>query len=114
MVSDISATLGLSDIKKIFADRMDVSNSRFYWYRNQTNILKYLLEERKNQNTAQIIRKCQMPFANITEAVCKFFQYFIGPTKFDLGFDFTIRKRSQRDSSIRKRLGVEGWSCIIH
>jgi len=70
------------------------------------------LEEWENQNRAQIIRKCQMPFATITEAVCNFFQYFIGPTKFDLGFDFTICKRSQRDSSIRKRLDIEGWSYV--
>ena len=86
MVSDISATLGLSEIKILFLPIEWMYLTPAFIGTEIKVILKYLLEERKSQNTAQIIRKCQMPFANITEAICNFFSVFYLTYKVRPGF----------------------------
>ena len=87
------------------ADRMEVSRSSFYWYfRNRDDLLEALLEDWEARNTARILDHCEMPAADITEAICNFFRCFIDPSRFDRGLDFAVREWSRRDEGLRDRV----------
>jgi len=106
MARDVLVNEGVGEVKILgLANRMGVSRSSFYWYfEDRADLLAALLDEWELRNTAQILNHCQMPSANITEAVCNFFRCFVDQTKFDRGLDFAIREWSRRDEAIRGRL----------
>lgn len=114
MAREVLVTEGVGEVKILgLARRMGVSRSSFYWYfKDRSDILVALLEEWETRNTLQIVQKCEMSSANITEAVCNFFQCFIGTSTFDQGLDFAIREWSRRDPEIRKLVDVADHSRI--
>ena len=106
MARDVLVNEGAGEVKILgLANRMGVSRSSFYWYfKDRADLQAALLDEWEARNTAQIVHHCQMPSANITEAVCNFFRCFVDTTKFDRGLDFAVREWSRRDASIRDRV----------
>ena len=106
MARDVLVNEGVGEVKILgLANRMGVSRSSFYWYfKDRADLQAALLDEWEARNTAQIVAHCQMPSANISEAVCNFFRCFVDTTKFDRGLDFAIREWSRRDATLRARL----------
>ncbi|MDW3222973.1 MAG: TetR/AcrR family transcriptional regulator [Paracoccaceae bacterium] len=106
MARDVLVTEGVGEVKILgLASRMGVSRSSFYWYfKDRADLQAALLDEWEARNTAQIVHHCQIPSANITEAVCNFFRCFVDTSKFDRGLDFAIREWSRRDPALRGRL----------
>ena len=106
MARDVLVNEGAGEVKILgLANRMGVSRSSFYWYfKDRADLQAALLDEWEARNTAQIVHHCQMPSANITEAVCNFFRCFVDTTKFDRGLDFAVREWSRRDVGIRTRV----------
>lgn len=105
---DVLVHEGVGEVKILgLAKRMGVSRSSFYWYfKDRPDLLHSLLVEWEQRNTAQIVRHCEMPAANISAAVCNFFKCFIARDKFDRGLDFAVREWSRRDPVIRDRVDV--------
>jgi len=106
MSRDVLVTEGVAQVKILgLANRMGVSRSSFYWYfKDRADLLKALLVEWEQRNTAQIVRHCQMPSQNITEALCNFFRCFVDVSRFDRGLDFAIREWARRDEALRARV----------
>ena len=106
MARDVLVAEGVAEVKIMgLAKRLGVSRSSFYWYfKDRADLQAALLDVWEARNTAQILHHCQMPSANITEALCNFFRCFVDPSKFDQGLDFAIREWSRRDPEIRVRV----------
>ena len=103
---DVLVSDGVAEVKILtLADRLQVSRSSFYWYfENRADLLNALLEEWAARNTAKIVTHCQLPAANMTEALCNFFRCFIDPELFDQGLDFAVREWARRDDGLRKQV----------
>lgn len=103
---DILVNDGVAEVKILkMAETLGVSRSSFYWYfGSRKDLLHALLDEWSQRNTARIITHCEAKAANITHALCNFFQCFVNPAIFDTRLDFAVREWARRDRSLRARI----------
>ena len=115
MVRDVLVNESVGEFKiLILANHMCVSRSSFYWYfKDNADLLAGHLDEWEARNTAQIIKHCQFPSENITNALCNFFRCFMNIKKFDRGLDYAVSGWSRRDLSIRTRLDKADSDLIV-
>lgn len=108
LARDVLVHDGVGELKILtLAEKLGVSRSSFYWYfKNRSELLDALLQEWESRNSQTIIRHCEMPAANITNAACNFFRCFIDQSLFDSRLDFAVREWARRDASVRKRIDV--------
>ncbi|MEL7097492.1 MAG: TetR/AcrR family transcriptional regulator [Pseudomonadota bacterium] len=103
---DMLVRVGVGGIKILtLSGELGVARSSFYWYfSDRTDLLIALLQTWETRNTRCITDKCDLPAADISHAVCHFFECFIDDTLFDQGLEFGVRDWARHDAEVRAKV----------
>jgi AcrR family transcriptional regulator len=101
---DLLVSDGVSEVKVLtIGNRLEVSRSSFYWYfKSRKDLLNQLLDEWERTNTGLLIAHCEMPAADIIDAINNFFVTIVDPHGFNHALDFAVREWARRDGAVRR------------
>ncbi len=87
------------------AKRLGVTRSGFYWhFKDRDALLEGMIRNWEDQNTGNLIARCEAYAETICEAVLNLFDCWLDDTLFDSRLDLAIRNWARVDPALKARL----------
>lgn len=103
---DVLVTDGIGAVKIMgLAKKLNLTRTGFYWFFADLNELHLAMIERwENQNTGNLVARCQMDAPNICAALFNVMDCWLDTSLFDDRLDLAIRNWARVDSDLKARL----------
>lgn len=97
---------GIDAVKVMtLAKKMNLTRTGFYWFFADLNELHSAMIERwENQNTGNLVERCNMKASSICEALFNVMDCWLDPSLFDAGLDLAIRNWARVAPDLQRRL----------
>lgn len=103
---DMLVSDGIEAVKVMgLAKKLNLTRTGFYWFFADLKELHIAMIERwENQNTGNLVDRCNRPAPNIAAALFNLMDCWLDPSLFDAGLDLAIRNWARVDSNLQNRL----------
>lgn len=83
------------------AERLGLSRTSFYWhFADREALLAGLIDRWRQQNTGNLVARCEAPAATIAEAMLNLIDCWVDPALFDSRLEFAMRTWSLTDPGV--------------
>jgi AcrR family transcriptional regulator len=83
------------------AERLGLSRTSFYWhFADREALLTGLIDRWRQQNTGNLVARCEAPAATIAEAMLNLIDCWVDPGLFDSRLEFAMRTWSLTDPGV--------------
>lgn len=103
---DLLVEGGVEAVKVMpLADRLGLSRTSFYWhFPDREALLAGLVARWQAKNTVNLVARCKMPAATISEAMLNLFDCWVDPSLFDSGLEFAMRTWALTDAAVQSAM----------
>lgn len=103
---DLLVEGGVEAVKVMpLADRLGLSRTSFYWhFPDREALLAGLVERWRAKNTGNLVERCDLQAATITEAMLNLFDCWYDSELFDSRLEFAMRTWSLTDPAVAARM----------
>ena len=103
---DLLVEGGVESVKVMpLAERLGLSRTSFYWhFPDREALLAGLVDRWQDENTTNLVARCEAPAATIAEAMLNLIDAWVDPTLFDSRLEFAMRTWSLTDAALAKAM----------
>ena len=103
---DLLISEGIEAVKVMsLARRLNTTRTGFYWFfKDIAELHGAMIDLWEHRNTSNLIIRCEMPAANVCEALFNVMDCWLDPALFDSRLDLAIRNWARVDPSLKARL----------